>query len=124
VARAGAPARAAASWISVELLRRLKDAGKEIEDCPVAPAALAELLAIVESAAKSRRRAAKKYLPPCSIRGKKRGGNNRVRGNGADFSDTGAIEKIARAVIAKNPENCGEVSQREAKAYSSFSWDR
>src|ERR1700729_2707218 len=48
VARAGAPARAAASWISVELLRRLKDAGKEIEDCPVAPAALAELLAIVE----------------------------------------------------------------------------
>ncbi len=48
VVRAGAPARAAASWISVELLRRLKDAGKEIEDCPVAPAALAELLAIVE----------------------------------------------------------------------------
>src|ERR1700691_792257 len=40
-ARAGAPPRAAASWISVALLRRLKDAGKQIEDCPVAPAALA-----------------------------------------------------------------------------------
>jgi len=46
--RAGAPPKAAASWISVELLRRLNDAQKEIEDCPVAPAALAELLAIVQ----------------------------------------------------------------------------
>ena len=45
VVRAGAPAKAAASWISVELLRRLNDAGKEIEDSPVEPAALAELLA-------------------------------------------------------------------------------
>ncbi len=39
VVHAGAPAKAAASWISVELLRRLKDAGKQIADCPVAPAA-------------------------------------------------------------------------------------
>ena len=39
--KAGAPAKAAANWISVELLRRLKDAGKEMEDCPVAPARLA-----------------------------------------------------------------------------------
>src|ERR1700722_14163967 len=46
--RAGAPAKSAANWISTELLRRLNEAGKEIEDCPVAAPALAELLGIVE----------------------------------------------------------------------------
>src|SRR6201993_2277371 len=34
VVKAGAGAKVASSWISVELLRRLKDAGKEISDCP------------------------------------------------------------------------------------------
>src|SRR5450432_2298458 len=48
VVRAGANAKSAASWISVELLRRLNDAGKSIEECPVAPAALAELLGVIE----------------------------------------------------------------------------
>src|SRR5271156_5058042 len=47
-AGAGAPAKSAASWISVELLRRLNDAGKDISECPVDPAALAELLAKIE----------------------------------------------------------------------------
>src|SRR4029077_6949331 len=46
--RSGASSKAAASWISVELLRRLNDAGKEIEDSPVTPAALAGLLKKVE----------------------------------------------------------------------------
>src|SRR3989449_8136442 len=32
VVRAGAPAKTAANWIQTELLRRLKDAGKEIRD--------------------------------------------------------------------------------------------
>ncbi len=48
--RAGAPAKAAANWISTELLRRLNEAGKEIQDCQVPPVALAELLAKIESA--------------------------------------------------------------------------
>ena len=45
---AGAAAKTAAGWISVELLRRLNDAGRDISDCPVMPAALAELLKKVE----------------------------------------------------------------------------
>src|SRR5467141_310811 len=49
VVRAGAPAKTAANWIQTELLRRLKDAGKEISESPVAPAALADLLKLVES---------------------------------------------------------------------------
>jgi aspartyl-tRNA(Asn)/glutamyl-tRNA(Gln) amidotransferase subunit B len=103
VARAGAPARAAASWISVELLRRLKDAGKEIEDCPVAPAALAELLAIVERG-EITAASGKKVFATMFDTGKK--ATEIIASEGmAQISDTGAIEKIARAVIAKNPEN-------------------
>src|ERR1700723_475881 len=43
VVRAGAGAKIASGWISVELLRRLKDAGKDIGDCPVKPAGVARL---------------------------------------------------------------------------------
>ena len=47
--RAGAPAKAAANWISTELLGRLNGTGKEIGDSSVTPEALAELLAKIES---------------------------------------------------------------------------
>ena len=46
VIRAGAPSKAAASWIQTELLRRLHDAGLSIEASPVTPAALAALLVL------------------------------------------------------------------------------
>src|SRR6202165_5003499 len=49
VVRAGAPAKPAANWIQVELLRQLNDAGKEIGESPVSPAELAALVGKVES---------------------------------------------------------------------------
>jgi aspartyl-tRNA(Asn)/glutamyl-tRNA(Gln) amidotransferase subunit B len=103
VARAGAPARAAASWISVELLRRLKDAGKEIEDCPVAPTALAELLAIVERGEITAASGKKVFATMFDSR--KKAAEIIASEGMAQISDTGAIETIARAVIAKSPDN-------------------
>jgi len=47
--RAGAPAKSAANWIEVELLRRLNAANQEISESRITPAALAELVALVES---------------------------------------------------------------------------
>src|ERR1700683_1474146 len=103
VARAGALPRAAASWISVELLRRLKDAGKEIEACPVAPAALAELLAIVERGEITTASGKKVFASMFDTRKK---AVEIIAAEGmAQISDTSAIEKIARAVIAKSPDN-------------------
>jgi aspartyl-tRNA(Asn)/glutamyl-tRNA(Gln) amidotransferase subunit B len=102
-ARAGAPPRAAASWISVELLRRLKDAGKQIEDCPVAPAALAELLAIVERG-EITAASGKKVFAAMFDTGKEAAQIIAAEGM-AQISDTSAIEKIARVVIAKSPDN-------------------
>ena len=103
VVRTGAPAKAAASWISVELLRRLKDAGKEIEDCPVVPAALAELLAIVERG-EITAASGKKVFAAMFDSGQKAADIIAAEGM-SQISDSGAIEAIARAVVAKSPAN-------------------
>ena len=101
--KAGAPAKAAASWISGELLRRLNDAGKEIEDCPVAPAALAELLAKVEGG-EITAASGKKVFATMFETGKRAAEIIAAEGLG-QISDVSAIEKIARTVVAKSPDN-------------------
>ena len=103
VVRAGASAKAAASWISVELLRRLRDAGKEIADGPVEPAALAELLAIVERG-EITAASGKKVFATMFDTGKKAADIIAAEGM-SQISDSGAIETIARAVVAKSPDN-------------------
>jgi aspartyl-tRNA(Asn)/glutamyl-tRNA(Gln) amidotransferase subunit B len=103
VVHAGAPAKAAAGWISVELLRRLKDAGQEIADCPVEPAALAELLAIVERG-EITAASGKKVFATMFDSGKKAADIIAAEGM-SQISDSGAIETIARAVVAKSPDN-------------------
>ncbi len=103
---AGAPAKAAASWISVELLRRLKEAGKEIADCPVAPAALADLLGRVERG-EITAASGKKVFAAMFERGGSAGEIIAAEGL-AQISDAGAIESIVRAVVAKSPENAAK----------------
>jgi aspartyl-tRNA(Asn)/glutamyl-tRNA(Gln) amidotransferase subunit B len=101
--KAGAPAKAAASWISVELLRRLNDTGKEIDTCPVAPAALAELLTQVEKGAITAA-SGKKVFAQMFETGK--GAAEIIAAEGlAQINDTSAIEKAAREIIAKNADN-------------------
>jgi aspartyl-tRNA(Asn)/glutamyl-tRNA(Gln) amidotransferase subunit B len=101
--RAGSPAKAAANWIAVELLRRLNDAGKDIADCPVAPAALAELLAKIEKG-EITAASGKKVFATMFDTGKRAAEIIAAEGL-AQITDTSAIEKIARAVVAKNSDN-------------------
>ena len=84
VVRAGANAKSAASWISVELLRRLNDAGKTIEECPVAPEALAELLGVVERG-EITAASGKKVFSEMFDTGKKAAEIIAAGGHGADF---------------------------------------
>src|SRR6266853_5213765 len=49
VVKAGAPGKTSANWMQTELLRGLKDSGKEIDASPISPGALAELLKLVEA---------------------------------------------------------------------------
>ena len=101
--KAGAPPKAAAAWVSVELLRRLNDAGKEIDASPLTPAALADLLAKIEkgdiTAASGKKVFAKMFETGKSAA--------EIIGNEgfAQITDTSAIEKAAREIIARNPDN-------------------
>lgn len=101
--KAGAPAKSAASWIAVELLRRLNGAGKDIAESPMPPAALADLLKSVESGAITAA-TAKKVFAQMFETGK--GAREIIAAEGlAQINDSDAVERIAREVIAKNPDN-------------------
>lgn len=101
--KAGAPAKPAANWISVELLRRLKDANKEIGDSPIAPASLAALIAKVEGGEITAASGKKVFAAMFETR---KSAAEIIASEGlSQISDAGAIEKIARAVVAKSPEN-------------------
>ncbi len=103
VVSAGAPAKPAANWIAGELLRRLKDAGQDILACPLPAAALAELVLKVENgeitAASGKKVFAKMFETG-------RSAADVIAAEGlSQISDAGAIERIARDVVKKNPAN-------------------
>ena len=101
--RAGAPAKSAANWISTELLRRLNDAGSEIAECPVQAAALADLLKKIEGG-EITAASGKKVFAQMFDTGKRAAEIIAAEGM-VQISDEGAIEKIAREVVAQNAEN-------------------
>jgi aspartyl-tRNA(Asn)/glutamyl-tRNA(Gln) amidotransferase subunit B len=101
--KAGAPGKTAANWIGVELLRRLNDAGKSISECPLPATALAELLKKVESG-EITAASGKKVFAKMFETGKSAAEIVAAEGLG-QISDAGAIEKIARDVTAKSPDN-------------------
>jgi aspartyl-tRNA(Asn)/glutamyl-tRNA(Gln) amidotransferase subunit B len=101
--KAGAPAKTAANWISVELLRQLNARGEGIGKSPVAPAALAALLAEIE-AGRITAASGKKVFAGMFESG--RSAAEIIAKDGfATLSDSGEIERVAREIIEKNPDN-------------------
>jgi aspartyl-tRNA(Asn)/glutamyl-tRNA(Gln) amidotransferase subunit B len=117
-ASAGAPSKAAANWIQTELLRRLNDSGKEIEASPVSPAALAELLKLVESG-KITGSIGKKVFAAMFETGRGAAEIVAAEGLGAQVDDS-AIEQAARDVIAKNPENVAKFKSGNEGVFKFF----
>src|SRR6202142_422960 len=117
-AKAGAPAKTAANWIAVELLRRLNDAGKDITECPVTAEALAGLLKKGESS-EITAASGKKVFAQMFETGKSAGEIVAAEGLG-QISDTGAIEKIARAVTAKSPDNVAKYRKGNEGVFKFF----
>jgi aspartyl-tRNA(Asn)/glutamyl-tRNA(Gln) amidotransferase subunit B len=103
VVKAGAPGKAAANWIQTELLRRLNDSDKSIEESPVSPAGLAELVSLVESG-KITGAVGKKVFATMFESGRSAADIVTAAGLGAQVTDS-AIEQAAREVVAKSPEN-------------------
>jgi aspartyl-tRNA(Asn)/glutamyl-tRNA(Gln) amidotransferase subunit B len=102
VVAAGASPKAAANWISVELLRRLKE-GASISECPVAPSSLADLLGRIEKGDITAA-SGKKVFATMFDTGQ--GPADIIAAEGlAQITDAGAIEKIARDLLTKHPDN-------------------
>jgi len=117
-AKARASPKNAANWMQTELLRRLNDSGKEIDASPVSPAALAELLKLVESG-QITGAVGKKVFATMFESG--RGAGEIVAAEGlAQISDTSAIEQAARDVIAKNPENVAKYKSGNEGVFKFF----
>jgi aspartyl-tRNA(Asn)/glutamyl-tRNA(Gln) amidotransferase subunit B len=118
VVRAGAGAKAASSWISVELLRRLKDAGKDIGDCPMKPASLAGLLKKVEGG-EITAASGKKVFEKMFETGKS--AEEIIASEGlAQISDAGSIETVARQVVTKSPENVAKYKSGNEGVFKFF----
>ncbi len=103
VVKAGAPAKTAANWISTELLRQLKDSGRDIDASPVNPAALADLLRRVESGSITAA-SGKKVFSAMFESGKSAEAIIAAEGL-SQIQDSGEIERICREVIESNPDN-------------------
>jgi aspartyl-tRNA(Asn)/glutamyl-tRNA(Gln) amidotransferase subunit B len=116
--KVGAPGKAAANWIQTELLRRLKDSGKEIDSSPVLPASLADLVKLVESN-KITGAIGKKVFATMFESGRTAAEIVAAEGLGAQVTDS-AIEQAAREVIDKNPDNAAKFKSGNEGVFKFF----
>jgi aspartyl-tRNA(Asn)/glutamyl-tRNA(Gln) amidotransferase subunit B len=118
VVKAGAPGKATANWMQTELMRRLNDSGKGIAASPVAPTALAELIALVESG-KITVAIGKKVFATMFDTGRPAAEIVAEEGLGAQVSDA-TIEQTAREIIAKNPDNVAKYKSGNEGVFKFF----
>src|SRR6266699_264647 len=103
VVAAGAPGKSSANWILTELLGRLSDARRAFADSHIEPAALAELVQLVDSG-KITGAIGKKVFATMFDSGRSAAEIVAAEGLGAQVGDS-AIEHAAREIIAKEPAN-------------------
>ncbi len=101
-AKACGDPKAAANWVTGDLAALLKAAGKEIEDSPVSPQGLGELLGLIASGELTGK-LAKEILPKMFSTGDAARAIMEREGLKA-MSDTGELEKIIEGIIAANPK--------------------
>jgi aspartyl-tRNA(Asn)/glutamyl-tRNA(Gln) amidotransferase subunit B len=118
VVKAGGSGKNVANWMQTELLRRLNDSGKEIEASPVPPAALADLLKLVESG-QITGAIGKKVFAAMFESGK--GAAEIVASEDlAQIIDPSAIEQAAREVIEKNSDNVAKFKSGNEGVFKFF----
>ena len=118
VVKAGVPGKAAANWMQTELLRRLNDSGREITASPVSPAALAELVTLVESG-KITAAVGKKVFATMFETARSAAEIVAAEGLGAQVADD-AIEQAAREIISKNPDNVAKFKSGNEGVFKFF----
>ncbi|HXE75402.1 MAG TPA: Asp-tRNA(Asn)/Glu-tRNA(Gln) amidotransferase subunit GatB [Candidatus Xenobia bacterium] len=117
-AQASPNAKAAANWIQSELLALLKEAGKEITESPVAPAAVGELLGLVEAGTLSGKMAKTVFAKMFST------GNSAKEIIAAEkleqVTDAGEIEKLCRQALEANPQQVEAYKKGKTALFAFF----
>jgi aspartyl-tRNA(Asn)/glutamyl-tRNA(Gln) amidotransferase subunit B len=105
--RAGVPAKVAANWIAGENARQLKERGLDVSNSPVAPRMFAQvvMLAYNQQTTASGAKAVLGMVYDGKVKTESEIGEAVKKEGLAQITDTGVIEKIARDVMAKNPDN-------------------
>jgi aspartyl-tRNA(Asn)/glutamyl-tRNA(Gln) amidotransferase subunit B len=106
----GRDAKLVANWVTNELAARLTGAGLDIGDSPLKPAAIAEMVALIEEGVISSKIAKDVFDRMWAGEG---GAREIVEKQGLQqVSDTGALEKIIEDLIAANPGQAASVREK------------
>jgi len=117
-AQACGNAKSAANWVMGELTRTLNDTGTAIEECPLAPAKLADLIRLIDGGTISGTIAKKVFEEIW-----KNGGDPAavVEQQGlAQVSDSGAIEVAINQIMAANQGQVDEYRSGKEKVFGFF----
>ena len=106
------------NWIMSELLRELKTAEAGIASCRITPAALAQLLILVDRGTISGK-LAKTVFEEMVATGKDPEAIIKEKGL-AQISDTGALEALAQEIIAANPKEVAAFQAGKTKVIGFF----
>ena len=106
-ARRSGNAKAASNWVMGEVLRNMKERAIDIAQVPIAPAALAGLIAIVEKGTISST-VAKDVFARMYDTGRAAGDIVAAEGL-AQISDTSSLEPIVRKVVEAHPDVVAEI---------------
>jgi aspartyl-tRNA(Asn)/glutamyl-tRNA(Gln) amidotransferase subunit B len=118
VAAAFPQPKTVSNWIMSELMRELKRDEREIEDCPVPPAHLAELLQLMDRNVISGK-IAKSVFKEMYETGASAKAIVEAKGL-EQVSDEGAIEAVVREVLAENPKEVESFRQGKEKLLGFF----
>jgi aspartyl-tRNA(Asn)/glutamyl-tRNA(Gln) amidotransferase subunit B len=111
---AGADAKAAANWLMGELSRHLNAAGREIDDCPVAPGQLAALIDLQSKGTVSGK-IAKTVFEEMWASGKDAAVIVKEQGL-VQISDAGAVVAVVENVVAANPQSVADFKAGKERA--------
>jgi aspartyl-tRNA(Asn)/glutamyl-tRNA(Gln) amidotransferase subunit B len=115
VVAAGAPGKVAANWVANNLLSVLNEGNTPISDCPVAPDALAEMIALIEQNALSGNSAKNDVFPEMFATGKRAAVIVEEKGL-TQVSDTGQIDEWVTQALDDNPEVIESLRAGKTKA--------
>jgi len=112
---AGAAPKAAANWVTQDVLRAMGERKVGIAEVGVTPEALAELVKLIDEHVIDQSMARDKVFPKMAETGK--GAREVVEAGGlAMVSDEGELESVARKVIDENPKPLGDVTKNPRAA--------